>query len=100
VGRYPDARFTSTRVTPQGSAGYEIDGMLELRGITQPVELHATLRDRHKGAVPGQEIADFVVTGVLRRSAFGMKADRTFVSDKVHLRIDARVRLDPPGHDG
>lgn len=92
VAQYPNARFTSTRVLPEGAGRYEIDGALQLRGTTQPVVLHAALRNRHKGAA-GDEVADFVVTGVLRRSAFGMTADRTFISDKVHLRIDARVRL-------
>ena len=94
VARYPDARFTSTRVVPEGPDRYEVDGLLALRGVTQPLVLHAALVGKHPGARPGEEIADFVVTGALDRSRFGMTADATFVSDRVDLRIDARGRLD------
>ncbi len=94
VARYPDARFTSTRVIPRGPDRYDVEGLLELRGVTQPVVLHAALVDRRPSNVVGQQIADFVVTGRLKRSLFGMTADPTFISDRVELRIDARVRLD------
>ena len=94
VTRYPDARFTSTRVIPERTDHYEIDGDLELRGVTQALVLHAALLDRRPGTAAGETIADFVVTGVLRRSAFGMTADPSFISDRVNLRIHARVRLE------
>lgn len=100
VAQYPAARFTSTRVLPEGAGRYEIDGMLQLRGVTQPVVLHAALVGRHPAARPGEQIADFVVTGLLRRSRFGMTANQNFISDRVDLRIDARVRLDAAAHDG
>ena len=93
VSRYPDARFTSTRIIPLARDRYDVEGNLELRGVTRPVTLHAALVGRHAAPEAGQEIADFVVTGILRRSAFGMTADQSFVSDGVDLRIDARVRL-------
>ena len=100
VARYPDARFTSTRVIPHGPNRYDVEGLLELRGVTQPVVLHAALVDQRPSDVAGQQIADFVVTGRLRRSLFGMTADPTFVSDRVDLRIDARVRLDAAARAG
>jgi polyisoprenoid-binding protein YceI len=94
VARYPDARFTSTRVVAEGPDSYDVDGLLQLRGVTRPLVLHAALVGKHPGPQPGEEIADFVVTGTLHRSRFGMVADATFISDRVDLRIDARVRLD------
>lgn len=100
VAQYPDARFTSTRVVPTGGGSYRIDGLLQIRGITQPVMLHAALVGRHAAATPGVEFADFVVTGLLRRSMFGMTANEDFISDRVDLRIDARVKLDAAAHDG
>lgn len=100
VAEYPAARFTSTRVTPTGPETYTIDGLLQIRGITHRVVLHAALIGRHATATPGVEIADFVVTGMLHRSSFGMTANSDFVSDRVDLRIDARVKLDAAAHDG
>lgn len=100
VARYPNARFTSTRVIPGGAGSYAIEGLLQIRGVTQPVELHAALVGRHAAPQAGVEIADFVVTGLLRRSMFGMTANQGFISDRVDLRIDARVRLESVGHDG
>ncbi len=100
VARYPDARFSSTRVMPLGPDRYDVEGLLKLRGVTQPVVLHAELVGKHPGRVAGEEIADFVVTGMLRRSMFGMTANPAFISDRVKLRIDARVRLDAAAHAG
>lgn len=100
VAQYPAARFTSTRVMPTGASSYEIDGLLQIRGVTQPMVLHAALVGRHAAAKPGAEIADFVVTGLLRRSLFGMTSNQDFISDRVDLRIDARVMLDAAAHDG
>lgn len=100
VAEFPDARFVSTRVSGDAVSGYEIDGRLTLRGVTQPLVLHAALVGRHKVADTGVEIAQFVVTGTLHRSVFGMTADPTFVSDRVDLRIDARVRLEEGAHAG
>ncbi len=94
VARFPDARFTSTHVQAEGSGSYEVDGTLEIRGVSQPVVLHAMLLGRHAAPEPGVEIADFVVTGQLRRSQFGMTSDSSFISDRVDLRIDARIRLE------
>ncbi len=93
VARYPDARFTSTRVIPRGPDRYDVEGLLELRGVTHSLVLHAALVGQRPSGVAGQEIADFVVTGRLRRSMFGMTADPAFISDAVDLRIDARLRL-------
>lgn len=100
VQRYPDARFTSSRVVLTAPGHYDVEGQLEIRGITQPLLLHAALVGRHPADQPGAEIAEFVVTGELQRSRFGMTADKTFVSDRVDLKINARVRLEEGAHAG
>ena len=55
---------------------------------------------RHPDPARGAEVADFVVTGTLRRSAFGMTADRAFISDKVDITISARIQLGEMFHSG
>lgn len=94
TARYPDARFTSTRVIARGPDRYDVEGLLQLRGVTRPVVLHAALTGKRPADRPGAEIADFVVTGGLDRARFGMTADSVFISNRVELRIDARVRLE------
>ncbi len=100
IAHFPQAQFESVSVTLTAPGQYDVAGRLTLRGVTQPILLHAALIDRHPSATPGAEDADFVITGDLRRSAFGMTADRTFVADRVDLRINARIRLEAPSHAG
>lgn len=100
IAQFPQARFESTAVLPTAPDQYDVAGRLTLRGVTQPIVLHAALIDRHPSTPPGAEDADFVITGVLKRSAFGMTADQSFVADRVDLRINARVRLEEPAHAG
>jgi polyisoprenoid-binding protein YceI len=50
------------------------------------------VRDRHVEGAGGVEVADLVVSGEIRRSAFGMVTDRPMLSDTV--RLDIRIRLE------
>ena len=98
AARYPDARFTSTGVVPVSANHYAVKGTLELHGVTRAIELDARLVDRHLDAATKSEVADFVVSGHLDRSAFGMTADPTFISDRVGISILARLILADPPH--
>lgn len=93
VQRFPDIRFRSTAVVVRDPHRYIIQGLLEVRGIVQPCTLDAALMQRRIDPATNTDIADFVVTGALRRSAFGMTADRIFISDVVQLKITARIQL-------
>ena len=92
VARHPTERFTSTSIEVLSPTHYIIHGTLRIRGITQPQDLDATVRDRRVDQARGVEVADFVVGGEIQRSAFGMAADRVMVSDKV--KLDIRVHLE------
>lgn len=100
VAEYKQARFTSTLVAADGPGKFTIAGQLEMRGVARPIVLHAALVGRHPGTQPGVEVAEFVVTGNLLRSAYGMTADPTFISDTVQLTIHARVLLTAAAHAG
>jgi polyisoprenoid-binding protein YceI len=100
VQRYPKVRFTSTSVETVAPDRYVVRGRIEIRGVTQPLVLHARMVGRHPDPARGAEVADFVVTGTLRRSAFGMTADRAFISDKVDITISARIQLGEMFHAG
>lgn len=93
VAVHPMVRFISTSVTSQGPDRYAVAGMLEMRGVTKPQTLDAYLVGRHPDPANGRDVAEFVVTGKLLRTAFGMVADQPFVSNVIDLRIVARVAL-------
>jgi polyisoprenoid-binding protein YceI len=93
VKRYPEIRFTSTSVEAMPSDRYVVRGLVEIRGVQQLLVLNARLVGRHPDPARGAEAAEFVVTGALQRSAFGMTADGMFISDKVNITIRARIEL-------
>ncbi|MFN7937188.1 MAG: YceI family protein [Bryobacteraceae bacterium] len=43
VSKYPDMRFTSTKVTPQGNNRFQVEGVLTIRGNGKPVTMDVTL---------------------------------------------------------
>ncbi len=100
VQNHPAVRFTSTSVASVSPDHYVVRGVIRIRGVAQPMVLSAQLTGRHEDAAHQKELADFVVTGSLRRSAFGMIADEGFISDRVKLVITARVELGPAPREG
>lgn len=99
VTRYPLVHFASRRVIALAPGRYRIEGTIEIRGIRRPQLLKARLVHLGPGPRPGTRMADFVVTGELRRSGFGMRADRLLIANVVHLVIHAHILLQG-GADG
>lgn len=64
VGQYPEMRFTSSKVTPQGGNKFQVDGTLTIRGIAKPITIDAML-DPEKIVISGKSV--FKMTG------YGMK---------------------------
>lgn len=98
TGRYPSIHFVSTTVTPLGGDRFHIDGRLEIRGISLPQAFDASLTERQQDPASGGDVADFLVTGGLLRSRFGMVADANFISDTVRLVIRVHLTLGPDAH--
>ncbi|HEX5327674.1 MAG TPA: YceI family protein [Acetobacteraceae bacterium] len=96
VSQYPAITYTSSAVIPHGAEHYAIDGTLRIRGVERPQKLDALLLDRRRDPVRHVETAEFKVTGRLKRSDFGMVADRVFISDAVMLTIHVRIELPYP----
>lgn len=100
TAQHPTARFVSRAVEPVSPTRYAIRGALTLRGVTRPLDLVATLEGRRRDEARKAEIADFVVTGALNRSEFGMVADRPMLSDEVKLTIRIRLEIGTEGRGG
>jgi polyisoprenoid-binding protein YceI len=93
VQRYPEVRYQSSSVQELTRGHFTIRGLIQIRGITQPLTLHAVLTKQSQDPADHSQIDDFVVHASLRRSAFGMTADRGFISDNVNIVIKARLKL-------
>jgi polyisoprenoid-binding protein YceI len=89
VARFPRIGFRSTDVSVLAPDRYAVRGVLDLRGVSRPLTLSATLLERQAE----QGTADFDVKGKLSRSAFGMVADHLLIADEVRIAIRARIRL-------
>lgn len=92
---HPTIRFQSTAIRPNDlrnlSAGGKIDGMLTIRGVTQPVTLDASLF-RQQGTEAGDlSQLSFRISGAVRRSDFGANGYSDLVADTIQLDIAARV---------
>jgi polyisoprenoid-binding protein YceI len=94
AARFPTEHFVSTSVEPLSQTHYRLHGMLEIRGVSNPIDLDAVVKDRHFDQVHKVEVADFDVTGRLRRSAFGMRADQVMISDAVKLLIRIHISVE------
>jgi len=93
VDRYPRIHFASAGIEPLGPTHFLIHGALQIRGVTKPETLDATLVDRHHDAALNADVANFVVKGDLHRSAFGMVANEDFISDTISLLIRIHLLL-------
>lgn len=94
VTQFPEIRFVSTAISRQeGPDRFVLQGNLSIRGITRPETLVATLTRERPDSAAHTKIADFAVSGTLKRSDFGMTANRDFIGDKVTLTITLKLAL-------
>ncbi len=91
AGHYPLIRFTSTQITAEPGTRYLISGLLEIRGVTKPVQLEAEFAGRQTSGPAGTSLSLFQAKGQISRSDFGMTSGTAFISDRIDLQITARI---------
>ena len=96
VGRHPQARFVSRQVRVSHDGSLLIDGQLQLRGVTAPVQLHATTNAQRRHPMPPfRQTVGFSATATLSRAAFGANAWPSMVGDAVQVRIELEATANP-----
>ena len=92
VAQFPSIRFDSDPFPlDELAGGGSVRGVLSLHG-----EQHAVVLTLQPSECPSQPLECAIrVQGAISRSAFGMRAWRGVLSDKVEL--DLQIRLTPPG---
>jgi len=91
AAKYPTFTFKSTSFTKVADKKYKLVGDLTMHGVTKPVELEATLG----GTTPGRNnktVAGFKVTGVIKRSDFGVGSSGPSLGDEVTLTAKAEFK--------
>ena len=87
--RFPTAMFHSTHITPAGPNDAEVAGDLTLHGVTRPVVLHAHFNGAGVNPVAHDYTAGFEVSGVIKRSEFGVTKYVPLIGDDTRLIISA-----------
>jgi polyisoprenoid-binding protein YceI len=93
VGRYPEMRFESTEIRPLGEDIFEIEGDLEIRGVTNPIVLRAEFQGSETDPWDNVRIG-LEVRGELDRSEWGMTFNQVLgrgnvlIADRVKLELD------------
>lgn len=88
VGRFPDIRFVSTKVSRLGNDLADVTGDLSLHGITKPVTLRVKFNKSGVNPFDGTPTLGFTATGSLKRSDFGMAEFLPAIGDQVDIVID------------
>ena len=94
VAKYPNATFTSTKVTSIGKDGATIAGNLTLHGVTKPVTLKAHLVGSGTNPLDKSFNVGFEAVGTIKRGDFGIKQYLPLVGDNVTLKIAGAFVLD------
>lgn len=93
VDKYPEISFRSTAIRPTGEDQFEIEGDLDIHGITRSVKLNATLEGTEQDP-QGNDRVGISANGQINRSDFEMRFNAALgsgnmvVSDKVKILVE------------
>lgn len=90
VEKYPTLTFKSTGLKSLGNNRYKLTGDLTLHGMTRPVTMDLLYNGTVENPMSKKQTAGFQLTGVIKRSDFGIgeKFPAAMVSDEVRIKAD------------
>lgn len=92
IGKFPTASFHSTHIAKGPAADeLEVNGDLELHGVTRPVVLAVTVVKIGSNPRNGLPTIGFDATTTLKRSAFGLGKFVPQVGDEIQVRITSQA---------
>lgn len=95
AAKYPTMHLQSTRITRTGPSTATIAGALTLHGVTRPVTLKARFIGAGVDPLSKAYTVGFEVSGVIKRSDFGVKTYVPLIGDDVDLKINAAFVKSP-----
>jgi len=90
VEKYPELKFTSTRLEKTDSDTFALFGNLTIKGVTRPVKLNVEFNGVTKDPWGGER-AGFVVTGKINRSEWGVNFNSVLETGGVALSEEVRI---------
>ena len=90
VEKYPELRFTSTKVEKMESDTFALFGDLTLKGVTKPVKLNVEFNGVTKDPWGGER-AGLVITGKINRSEWGVNFNGVLETGGVMLSEEVRI---------
>lgn len=96
VAQFPQLTFKSTSFKKVGDKKYKVTGDLTLHGVTKKIELDAVHVGNAVNPQSKKEMAGFKVTGVIKRSDFGIATGfpTAALADEVYLNGDFEFTKD------
>jgi len=91
VEKFPQMKFTSTRIEQTDDESFNLYGNLTIKGVTKPVKL----KMEYNGIVKdpqGQEKAGFFVSGKINRSDWGININVALETGGLMLGEDVRIQ--------
>ena len=85
--------FQSEAVEPVDATHLRVDGTVSLRGIERPMSLAVVLNKLAAHPLTGKQTAGLVVTGLIKRSDFGITLGLPSVGDQIEFTVYAQGSL-------
>jgi polyisoprenoid-binding protein YceI len=101
VERFPDIRFTSTRIEPVGEARYRVTGDLTIRGVTRETVLDVEQTGRIRDPW-GNDRTGFSAKTAIDRKDFGVSFNQVLdagglaVGDRVEIAVEVEALKPAP----
>lgn len=88
--KFPTLHFKSTLLKKAGKNKYKLSGNLTMHGVTRPVTMDLTYKGTVENPMSKKQTAGFQLTGIIKRSDFGIgeKFPAAMVSDDVRIKAD------------
>ncbi len=88
--KYPLITFKSNAIEKAGDSKYKLTGDLTMHGVTKQVTMDLVHTGKVENQMAKKQVAGFQLTGVLKRSDFGVgaKFPAPMISDEVRIKAD------------
>ena len=92
----PTLSFKSTSFKKEKGKDYKVTGNLTMHGVTKPVTLNAVLVGTATNPMSKKEMAGFRISGVVKRSDFGIGASmpEAMLSENVEIKANTEFSKD------
>lgn len=91
VEKFPQLKFTSTRIEQTDDESFNLYGNLTIKGVTKPVKLTMEFNGIMKDPY-GQEKAGFLVSGKIKRSDWGINLNVPLETGGLMLGEEVRIQ--------